>query len=260
MTIPKRWTEDEVKLALYLYLQLPFGQIHSGNPEVIALAEYLGRTPSSVAMKLANLASLDPKITSSGRKGLEGASSLDRKVWAQFNDDWTGLVTEAEALATPSSSNRQTVKDNAPSFTYEPYVGQSTVIALAEKRMGQDFFRRAVLANYDNICCMTGIADARLLNASHIVPWSKDVQNRHNPKNGLCLSATFDRAFDRGLMTVDDAGRAIFSANLLDSDSSSTRAFFRPYNGKPLISPARFDPDPSFLRWHRENCFEGAIN
>ena len=69
-------------LALYLYFQLPFGKLHSGNPEIQQLAASLGRSNSSVAMKLCNFASLDPKITESGRKGLAGASQLDRTTYA----------------------------------------------------------------------------------------------------------------------------------------------------------------------------------
>ncbi len=51
-------------------------------------------------------------------------------------------------------------------------------------------------------CCITGLAIPQLLNASHIVPWSFDVKNRTNPRNGLCLNAIHDRAFDCGLLTV----------------------------------------------------------
>lgn len=65
-----RWTADELKLAFYLYCQLLFGRLHKGNPDIIDLATRLGRTPSSIAMKLVNFASLDPAITNTGRKGL----------------------------------------------------------------------------------------------------------------------------------------------------------------------------------------------
>lgn len=47
---------------------------------------------------------------------------------------------------------------------------------------------------------MSGLAEPRLLIASHIVPWSKDKTNRLNPSNGLCLSAIHDRAFDQGFI------------------------------------------------------------
>jgi len=253
-----RWTEAETKRALYLYFQLPFGQLHSGNPEIIALANAIGRTPSSIAMKLANFASLDPKITETGRKGLEGASALDRKIWAEFNNDWTRLILDSEALEVSAISSASSVKESAAAFVFDPFVGPTTTRAVIEQRIGQNFFRRAVLANYDNKCCVTGIAEVRLLNASHIMPWGSDEGNRHNPRNGLCLSATFDRAFDRGLMGVDRTGRAQFAASLLESDSVETRTFFRPYHDNQLRPAVRFDPDPAFLQWHHQNCFGGT--
>ncbi len=253
-----RWTEAETKRALYLYFQLPFGQIHSGNPEIVALAQAIGRTPSSIAMKLANFASLDPKIRNTGRRGLDGASALDREIWAEFNSDWTRLVLDAAALTEARPFSEQAVRERSRPFTFQEFVGPTTAPVTVEQRVGQDFFRRAVLANYDNRCCLTGIADTRLLNASHIMPWSSDEKNRHNPRNGLCLSATFDRAFDRGLMGVDPGGRAIFSSRLLKSESPETRLFFQPYQGRNLLEAVRFDPDPAFLEWHREHRFEGV--
>ncbi len=249
-----RWSEGEVKVALYLYFQLPFGQIHSGNAEIIALSRTLGRTPSAIAMKLANFASLDPKITATGRKGLGGVSALDQQIWTEFNEDWSRLVTDAEMLFPPYPLSPDAVKEDSLAFVYEPFIGPTTASAFVEKRVGQNFFRRAVLTNYDYKCCLTGIAEGRLLNASHILPWSTDITNRHNPKNGLCLSATFDRAFDRGLMSVDQVGLARFSIVLLDGNIE-TRSFFEPYEGKSLQSAVRFDPDPEFLSWHYKNIY-----
>ena len=40
----ERWTPDQLKLVLELYVITPFGKIHSKNPEVIALAGRIGRT------------------------------------------------------------------------------------------------------------------------------------------------------------------------------------------------------------------------
>ena len=75
-----KWTIDELKLALALYCQIPFGKMHSRNPDVIRLADKIGRTPSSIAMKLVNFASLDPEIIASGRTGLGNASATDKMV------------------------------------------------------------------------------------------------------------------------------------------------------------------------------------
>ena len=163
----KRWSEEETVLALYLYFQLPFGKLHSGNPEIQELAAALGRTNSSVAMKLANFTSLDPKITESGRKGLDGASKLDRATYAEFGQDWSGLVARAEELWT-SQVDRQIaaaqsippashlLHDKRSEFKFEPWQGESTTPAIVNQRVGQDFFRRAVLANYGEACCITG--------------------------------------------------------------------------------------------------------
>jgi hypothetical protein len=78
MMATNRWTKEQLKLAFHLYCQLPFGKLDMRTPEVIKLAGLIGRTPGAVAMKLSNFASLDPAITGTGRKGLEGASNLDR--------------------------------------------------------------------------------------------------------------------------------------------------------------------------------------
>lgn len=60
------WTRDELILAINLYCKLPFGKIHRGNPDIVELANLLGRTPSSIAYKLVNFASLDPSLQARG--------------------------------------------------------------------------------------------------------------------------------------------------------------------------------------------------
>src|SRR3989338_10527536 len=91
-----RWTKEQVKLAFHLYCQLPYGRIHGRNQEIIALAKAIGRTSDAVAMKMLNIASIDPAITSTGRVGLRGDSALDREVWAEFHSDWEKLAVECQ--------------------------------------------------------------------------------------------------------------------------------------------------------------------
>jgi putative restriction endonuclease len=78
MTTRKPWTRDELLIALNLYHKLTFGQMHSRQPAIRALAEKMGRAASSLAMKLCNFASLDPVLKLRGIKGLSGASKQDR--------------------------------------------------------------------------------------------------------------------------------------------------------------------------------------
>jgi putative restriction endonuclease len=252
------WTELETKLVLYLYFQLTFGQLDQRNPEVVKLSGLIGRTPSSVAMKLANIASLDPKITGTGRKGLSGASAQDRRIWDAFHADWTGLVSEIEHFLADQDNQSfdGTLREESVPFDFDQYKGQSTKQAIVNIRVGQKFFRSAVLANFEGQCCVTGIAEQSLLIASHIVPWSNDLKNRHNPANGLSLSATFDRAFDKGLMTIDQNLNVVFSSKLLKHENQLTRKYFEPFDGCEILFPIRFLPDPEFLDWHNKSIFE----
>ncbi len=125
--------------------------------------------------------------------------------------------------------------------------------ALVKTRVNQQFFRAAVLAAYENKCCITGLPLPELLVASHIVPWNIDVKNRTNPRNGLCLNALHDRAFDLGLLTVTPKMALVLSAELeKKSTSQGVREFFLKYKDAPLAAPSRFAPDPAFLEYHNE--------
>jgi hypothetical protein len=254
-----RWTKDQLKLAFHLYCQLPFGKLHSRNPEIVQLAKLIGRTPSAVAMKLVNFASLDPAITGTGRKGLEGASNLDREIWAEFHADWEGLAMECERLreyfGVKLAVAEQPDEDRSADFVLpEDFTGETRRV-LTEQRIKQNFFRRAVLASYRGRCCMSGLSEPRLLIASHIVPWSKDKTNRLNPSNGLCLSAIHDRAFDKGLITLSDDWKVIVSEELLRRDEPFVQSVLKPLEGRAIEMPERFVPDLAFVKRHRDEVF-----
>lgn len=38
------WTRDQLLVAFTLYSQLPFGKLHSRNPDIIHYAKLIGRT------------------------------------------------------------------------------------------------------------------------------------------------------------------------------------------------------------------------
>ena len=146
------WTAEQLKIAFYFYCQTPFGKLHSKNPQIIELAKLIGRTPSALAMKLVNFASLDPSITETGRKGLSGASALDRETWNEFHADWEHLAVECEQLrqhllqehglrvSTPSAQTDE--------FSLTDFTGE-TRQAIVQQRVKQNFFRRAVLSSYN---------------------------------------------------------------------------------------------------------------
>ena len=258
VSVPVRrsWRREELVAAFRLYCTLPFGRLHSRNPEIVALAKVLNRTPSSVAMKLVNLASLDPAITATGRKGLGNASDADRRIWMEFHDDWAALEEESagilQQLGLPES-------ELALYPDLVPPPGTTSVEALVRVRRGQDFFRRAVLASYGGKCCISDLAEPGLLLASHIVPWAKDVENRLNPSNGLCLSALHDRAFDLGLLGVNADYRIRVSPMLNNQSANAlTQAWLLDLEGTPIRLPERFLPDREFLSWHLRTIFQAG--
>lgn len=73
-TDSKRWTREEAIKALSLYCVLPFGRFHKANPDVIALARDLGRTPGSISLKLCSFASFDPYHKAHGVESVGGGT------------------------------------------------------------------------------------------------------------------------------------------------------------------------------------------
>lgn len=251
MPNPNNWTREQTLAALHVYLQLPFGQLHQRNPTIRQLAGWIGRTPGAVALKLVNLASLDPQIVESGRVGMGNASNLDKQIWAELNTHWDAVATEAAAAYERYGSEHGALP-GADVIDEVPEIAEGkTTTATVKVRVNQARFRRAVLASYNARCCISGLAVPRLLIASHIVPWSEDHTNRLNPRNGLCLSALHDRAFDQGLITVLPDFRVRVSKDLSAAHADEfTKAAIAAFDGRPIRLPERFRPDEAFLTAH----------
>jgi predicted restriction endonuclease len=251
------WSREQLIIALKLYCEIPFGKMHSGNPEIIRFAKLIHRTPGSLAMKLTNFASLDPKIVSTGRKGLTKVSKADREIWNEMTSDWGHIASEIDKTVQKLGPTPTDQEVQEPPQTDIDYTGL-TKTTLIEARVGQRFFRQAVLSAYDFKCCITGLAAKELLVASHIVPWQADSSVRLNPRNGLCLSALHDRAFDQGLITISEDFHLLLSPRI--SKMKPNRYIddaFLAYADKPIGVPAKFVPDSTFLKYHRENLFCG---
>lgn len=263
-TFPKRgnWTPEQLKLAFYLYCQLPFGKLHHRNPQIIDLAELIGRTPSALAMKLVNFASLDPTIRNSGRNGLGNASALDKEIWDEFHANWEGLVVQCQQIRTTIANENglrsETARDASDDFVLADYTGE-TRQAIVQQRVKQDFFRRAVLNSYHGRCCISGVSDPRFLVASHIVAWRDDKANRLNPCNGLCLSAIHDRAFDKHLFSLSDDNRIVLSGQLKASKDTFLQEVFWPIEDRLVELPERFTPETALIRKHREKMLETKL-
>ncbi len=258
----RSWTRSELIVAFNLYCKLRFGQCHARNPHVIELARVLDRTPSSVAMKLCNFAAFDPGHWRRGVAGLGNASRADREVWDEFNADWNRLAIESErAYQELLSGHGVEAAGDATDGVNESEVDDGVPAAteaqrLQSVRLGQSFFRAAVLSSYRDECCMCGLACRPLLVASHIVPWSSDAALRLDPRNGLALCALHDKAFDRGYLSVDDDFRILVSSRLDNClPPHVTAVMFREIRGKPLRLPEKFQPYSTSIARHRSTIY-----
>lgn len=243
------WNREESILAFDLYCRIPFQRTKANNPAVKGLAAILGRTPASVARKLGNFGAFDPALQNQNISGLTHTSKLDQEIWDEFHADWNALVWEATQL------RAQFGESKAIETPFTPPDGPSETVRMTRQRVHQAFFRDAILSSYERTCCVTGIALPECLVASHIVPWSVEEDLRTDPTNGLCLSATLDRLFDAGLMTVTVDLTVRMSTRLLESRQSPVQNLLCVYHDRPIKKPHRFLPAETHLKWHHEHRF-----
>ncbi|MCB1205438.1 MAG: HNH endonuclease [Verrucomicrobiae bacterium] len=125
-------------------------------------------------------------------------------------------------------------------------------LRLMKVRLNQKVFRSILLNLYRETCCVTGIDVPEINRASHIIPWTESRETRMDPRNGLLLSATYDAAFDRNLITLDEDYRIVVSRAISDHYSSeAVKLHFLGYQGKRIWIPPRYRPSQSYLEKHR---------
>jgi putative restriction endonuclease len=251
----KLWTREELILTINLYSKLPFGRLHSRNPDVIHLANLIGRTPSSVAFKLVNFASLDPVQKARGIKGASNVSKLDKEMWNEYFHHTDEVPYESEKILAKLEHTTVEKLFNIPEDEL-PKEGK-TRERLVKVRVNQALFRSFILASYDNTCCITGIKQPEFLIAGHIKPWSVDEKNRLNYHNGIAINALHDKAFENGLLTITpDFKIKISSVLKKQSKIQNIQEYFLRYDNQPMNMPYRFLPDKEFLEYHNEKRFK----
>jgi putative restriction endonuclease len=251
------WTREELILALNLYLKIPFGKITHRNPDIINLAELIGRTPSSVSMRLSNFASVDPFHQKRGIKGLIGGIKQVQPIWDEFINSKENLLFESERFL--AELEKQSIETKfAEILSGTENLKGETKLREVKTRVNQNVFRQIVLANYSGKCAITNIDIPDLLIASHIIPWSTNEHERLNPENGICFSPLYDKAFDKGLIGIDTNYRVIISSEIKDR---TTKVFYHDYFGKiegiPIQLPQKYLPKKEFLEWHLDTIYRG---
>jgi len=258
MKEPKQlWTRDELILAFNLYLKLPFGKMHSRTPEIMHLASLIGRTANSIAMRLTNFASVDPFHQQRGVKGLDGGIKQVQPIWDEFVNNKEELLFESERIL---AEKEHTVIESkyAEVLQGTDHLKGEYKMREVKTRINQNVFRKIVMVNYSSKCAITGIDIPDLLVASHIIPWCKNEQERLNPENGICLSPLYDRAYDKGYISINENFEIIISTTIKEKHSLEYHAkHFAVLTGTKINLPQKYNPKKEFLQYHMDTIFRG---
>lgn len=118
-------------------------------------------------------------------------------------------------------------------------------------------FKREIPKLYNYTCAISGLRieatiNAQLVDACHIKPFS--ISQDDTVGNGFSLTPTLHRAFDRGLITIDEEYLVRISKSIVENDSVYS---FKQFEGKEILLPLekRFYPLQENLGWHRNECF-----
>ena len=102
---------------------------------------------------------------------------------------------------------------------------------------------------------LTSTYGHNFIDACHIVPFSL----AHDDKisNGIALCPNMHRAFDRGLLSVDEDYRIIISSGIIE-DAQHVYSI-KQLGGKRIHLPpaTQYYPSQENIAWHRENVFKG---
>ena len=96
MAMRNLWTQEEMMLALNLYLKLPFGKLDRKTPEVVHLANIIGPTPNAVALRLVNFTAYDPILIQRGISGMAHGGKPCKQFWDEFSADREKVMYESE--------------------------------------------------------------------------------------------------------------------------------------------------------------------
>lgn len=253
----KLWNRDELILVFNLYLKIPFGKFHHTTQEVIELSNLMKeRNPNAVSMRLSNFASVDPYHQKRGVAGLKGGIKQVQPIWDEFHDNKEELIFESERILAEIQKTTIEKKYEKILDGTDKLEGR-TKLREVKTRVNQNVFRQIVLANFNNKCAVTGFDNTDFLIASHILPWSKNKQNRLNPQNGLLLNNLHDKAFEIGYLAFDKNYHILICSEFLKSSDKFIQNYFTPFHKKEMRRPERFLPNLQFLEKHMEETFLG---
>ena len=132
-----------------------------------------------------------------------------------------------------------------------------TIPTLVNRKFRDRIFAKHIRDAYDSRCAITGLkiingGGRAEMEAAHIQP--AEHRGPDFVRNGLALSRTVHWMFDRGLISIDDDYKLLTVPQLLPE---GVDRLFNMSGEITVPDRERDRPSPTFLHWHRENCFKG---
>ncbi len=181
---------------------------------------------------------------------------MEEAVWNEYLQNRQEIIFESEEILAKKQELTLEIKFQNELKDLPNLKGEDKIRAV-KTRVNQSVFRQIVLVNYDTTCAISKISIPDLLVASHIIPWSINEDERLNPENGLCLSAIYDKAFDKGLIGIDTDLTLLISKELAEHRKA---LFFEDYFGKfenkPIEQAGKYLPRREFLEYHLHHIFK----
>lgn len=137
----RNWSREELIVAFNLYCKIPFSKIIYRLPQIQELAKAIGRTPSAVAWKLVNFASLDPDLQKRNISGAKNIGKQDKEIFEEFKNNWEGLIVESEfAYEKLVELKDNDIDDSKIEFYYDETKLGLTKEVITRQRVNQSFF------------------------------------------------------------------------------------------------------------------------
>lgn len=173
---------------------------------------------------------------------------MEQEVWEEFYDKSEVLAFESECLI--AKLLNKSVEEASDIDTDHLPQGKERELVI-KQRVGQGFFRSAVMSSYNYRCCISGVRTPQLLEACHIADWASNIENRTNSKNGLCLNPFFHKAYDNYLLAITPEFKVILTKELLlKTDNPLFKTYLEELNGRTITLPDKFKPQKELLGLH----------
>lgn len=208
------------------------------------------KTKKFVEIQLIELSIDPPLVDGEGLKNYfdelknfatEGSTTINQKYQPQAHELFNRLLTEFKYRNI--EPQLKTVEKLLTTANVETEIIREVI-----QRVGQEKLRKELLELHHGMCQVSGEARRDLLVCSHIVPWSKDKENRLNPDNALLLAFNYDYLFDKGYITFDDDGYVIISEEV--------KGRFGIKESDRLRQKELTNATKQFLEYHRIHIFK----